>query len=103
MVQLPVDTFPETWYYTYMMMIDIEINDNAFSATVLEIEAAEHFFARAEILSDYIENWRMNVYFGSVENRELKRSYGSNHPVNAAADFAECIAMERETMLPRSL
>lgn len=59
------------------------------------LEEAEAFFTAADTV-DMVTDWRMAIYFN--HSSIPTRSYGSNHPVNASADFAECIAMEREAL-----
>lgn len=72
-----------------MMMIELTVNDKDFTTPSLNEAVAFFDVVHAR---DFARNFRMNVYFGSGENRTLTRSYYSNHPVNASADFDESVA-----------
>lgn len=75
------------------MMIEIHINDNEFEGTFTSLNDVNAFFEGAEELSGMIRNWS---YCRFDDERHIVATYGSRNPINAAAEFYDIMAMERD-------
>ena len=78
------------------MMIELDINERTYSGAFTTLNEAEAYFRGAEELDGFIRNWSMTIFDSHENGRGIRASYGSKNPVNAAADFEEVLAMERE-------